>query len=73
MRTRFNHDRFEQRVDGFRIFPAIREQLGLLLKSARGPVEVVAIDGVQTPTGNLGRAPSILLPVRDEGGFLPIG
>ena len=38
--------------DGPSIFTAIREQLGLLLKSARAPVEVVVIDGVQIPAGN---------------------
>jgi uncharacterized protein (TIGR03435 family) len=38
--------------DELSIFTAIREQLGLVLKSARGPVEVVAIDGVQMPTSD---------------------
>jgi hypothetical protein len=38
--------------DGPSIFAAIREQLGLRLKSARGPVEVFVIDGVQMPTAN---------------------
>jgi uncharacterized protein (TIGR03435 family) len=34
------------------IFAAIPEQLGLRLKSARGPVEVVVVDNVQMPTAN---------------------
>lgn len=38
--------------DGPSIFTAIREQLGLVLKSSRGPVEVIAIDSVQKPAGN---------------------
>ena len=38
--------------DGPSIFTAIREQLGLRLKSGRGAVEVVAIDDVQMPTAN---------------------
>jgi uncharacterized protein (TIGR03435 family) len=38
--------------DGPSVFTAIREQLGLRLKSARGPVEVVVIDNVQMPMAN---------------------
>jgi uncharacterized protein (TIGR03435 family) len=39
-------------ADGDSLFTAVREQLGLALKAARGPVEVVVIDGVQRPTDN---------------------
>ncbi len=35
--------------DGPSIFTAVREQLGLALRSARGPVEVVVIEGAQLP------------------------
>ena len=38
--------------DGASVFTAIREQLGLRLKPARGPVEVVVIDDVQLPGAN---------------------
>jgi uncharacterized protein (TIGR03435 family) len=38
--------------DGPSIFTAIRVQLGLRLKSARGPVEVTVIDAVQMPPAN---------------------
>jgi uncharacterized protein (TIGR03435 family) len=38
--------------DGDSLFTAVREQLGLALKAARGPVEVIVIDGVQHPTEN---------------------
>jgi bla regulator protein blaR1 len=38
--------------DGASIFTAIPEQLGLRLKSARGPVEVIVIDRVEMPTVN---------------------
>lgn len=38
--------------DGPSIFTAIPEQLGLRLKSGRGPVEAIVIDGVQMPSAN---------------------
>ena len=38
--------------DGPSIFTAIRDQLGLQLKAARGPVNVLVIDRVQLPTAN---------------------
>jgi len=31
---------------------ALREQLGLKLESSRGPVEVLVIDNVETPSPN---------------------
>ena len=37
---------------GESLFTAVREQLGLALKPARAPVEVIVIDGVQRPTEN---------------------
>jgi len=37
-------------VEGPSIFTAIREQLGLRLKAARGPVDVLVIDHVERPT-----------------------
>lgn len=38
--------------DGPALFTAIREQLGLRLKSERGAVEVIVIDDIQMPTAN---------------------
>jgi uncharacterized protein (TIGR03435 family) len=40
-------------LDGASIFTALKDQLGLKLESAKGPVEVIVIDSVQKPTGNL--------------------
>jgi uncharacterized protein (TIGR03435 family) len=39
-------------ADGPSIFTSVREQLGLRLKSGRGPVEVVVIDDVEMPGVN---------------------
>jgi uncharacterized protein (TIGR03435 family) len=38
--------------DGALLFTAIVEQLGLKLESAKGPVELLVIDGVQRPSEN---------------------
>jgi uncharacterized protein (TIGR03435 family) len=39
-------------ASGTSIFTAIQEQLGLKLESAKGPVDVLVIDGGQRPSGN---------------------
>jgi uncharacterized protein (TIGR03435 family) len=36
--------------DATSIFTALREQLGIRLENARGPVDVVVIDSVERPT-----------------------
>lgn len=38
--------------DGTSIFTALREQLGLKLESAKGPVEVLVIDHIEKPSAN---------------------
>jgi uncharacterized protein (TIGR03435 family) len=37
---------------GVSLFTAVQEQLGLKLKAAKGPVEVLAIDGAEKPSAN---------------------
>jgi uncharacterized protein (TIGR03435 family) len=39
-------------TNGPSIFTAIQEQLGLRLESAKGPVEMIVIDGAQKPEDN---------------------
>ena len=39
-----------QQADGASLMTTLREQLGLKLESARGPVEVLVIDSVETPS-----------------------
>ena len=41
-----------QQADGSSLMTALREQLGLKLESSRGPVEVLVIDNVETPSPN---------------------
>lgn len=39
-------------VDAPNIFEALQQELGLMLKAARGPVQVLVIDHVETPSEN---------------------
>jgi uncharacterized protein (TIGR03435 family) len=41
-----------QTADNVSIFAALQEQLGLRLRSAKAPVEVLVIDHVERPTAN---------------------
>jgi uncharacterized protein (TIGR03435 family) len=39
-------------TSGPTVFEAVRQQLGLALKAQKGPVEVIAIDHAEKPSGN---------------------
>jgi uncharacterized protein (TIGR03435 family) len=38
--------------DGPSLFAALRDQLGLRLKTAKGPVQIIVVDAVSSPTPN---------------------
>jgi uncharacterized protein (TIGR03435 family) len=39
-------------VDGVPLFTAVQSQLGLKLDATKGPVELIVVDHIETPTEN---------------------
>jgi len=42
----------DQSADKPSIFTAMRQQLGLVLKSTKGPVEILVVDHIEPPSAN---------------------